>query len=170
MSLRVAWGSDGSGARHRRAGTAEKDLEAKFSKVLAENADRCSGLVAGDDFLSGIMKRFFTSILLVVLLALCSCASRSRGRQMIEKFFAEPSVPATYTTNLLRFEYVMGHIEGFNSFMMDKGNQPEPYIHWFTEETFAAERDGYLAGVAAAYDAWLHYSRTNVPKVQKILR
>jgi len=30
----------------------------------------------------------------------------------------------------------------------------------------AADRDGYLAGVATAYDAWLHYSQTNTVKAR----
>ena len=107
------------------------------------------------------MKLLLTLYFVVALLPLCSCALRSRSRQMIERFFTEPSVPSTYSTNALRLGYVVAYIEGFNSFMVGRGNRPDPYATWLTEQALAAERDGYLAGVAAAYDAWLHYSQTN---------
>src|SRR2546425_11130177 len=97
------------------------------------------------------MKLLLTLFLVVALLPLCSCASRSRSRQMIEQFFTEPKVPSSYSTNALRLGYVVAYIAGFNSFMAERGNRADPYSTWLTAEALAAERDGYLAGVAAGY-------------------
>ena len=81
---------------------------------------------------------------------------------MVGNFYREPQVPAPYSTNAsVHIEYVCAHIEGFNTFMAHRGSQPERYVNGYTEEVIAADRAGYLAGVADAYDAWTQYSRTN---------
>ncbi|MGC3960657.1 MAG: hypothetical protein QM813_22800 [Verrucomicrobiota bacterium] len=107
------------------------------------------------------MKPLLSLFLAVIILSMCSCASRSRYRAM-QKFYTEPPVPMAYDTNAwIRLGYVAAHIEGFNAYMAGRGNRPDPAVQSLTVEALAADRDGYLAGVAAAYDAWLQYSRTN---------
>src|SRR5437867_435181 len=98
----------------------------------AHRVQVCNQMPSGAGSLSlglGIptMKLLLTLFLVVALLPLCSCASRSRSRQMIEQFFTEPKVPSTYSTNALRLGYVVAYIAGFNSFMAERGNRPDPY-------------------------------------------
>jgi hypothetical protein len=107
--------------------------------------------------------KLHTIIFVVALLCVCGCASHSRSRDMVEKFYREPAVPPAYTNAWTHASYVIAHIYGFNDFMALRGSQPD----WtygpggVTLEIQAAERDGYLAGVTAAFDAWQQYSRTN---------
>jgi len=109
------------------------------------------------------MKYVQILLAIVALQVLCGCASRVRYREL-QAFYIKPSVPAMYATNAwLNAGYAVANIEGFNAFMARRAKHPADdwVVKGLTSEAISADRDGYLAGVAAAYDAWLAYAKTN---------
>ncbi len=81
----------------------------------------------------------------------------------MQTFYTEPkSTP--YGTNDVAFDstYRIAHVLGYNDFMAGRGSQPDRYP--LSGGAARAERDGYLAGAAAAFDAWHAYSMTNATR------
>lgn len=94
-----------------------------------------------------------------VCLFICGCTLH---RNRAEGAWSEVEVTPYDTNSMLRATYRIAHIMGYNDFVSRRGAALEKYPE--SGDAATAERDGYLAGIAAAYDTWHASSITNAAK------
>jgi hypothetical protein len=95
---------------------------------------------------------------LASLISLAGCASRPRDYLKAEDV---PSVTPHHTNDVANSVYRFGYVKGYDDFMACRSGRKWSLLM----DPLEAERDGYLAGVAAAYDRyWQQFWRTNTIK------
>jgi hypothetical protein len=103
--------------------------------------------------------RYLTHISLLVSLS-CVLGCASRPKEYL-KYDDVPKITPYHTDEVAEAVYRMGFAFGYNDFMASHAKRKTR----LGLDPPQAERDGYLAGVAAAYDAWdkhwQEYWRTN---------
>jgi hypothetical protein len=104
------------------------------------------------------MRHFETVSVIASLLFVAGCASRPQGYLNYEHV---PTVTPYQTNEVANSVYRLGYSFGYEDFMAMHAKRQRQVI----SDPAEAERDGYLAGVAAAYDVWdrqrQEYWRTN---------
>ena len=81
------------------------------------------------------------------------------------KFTSEEQLPKVTPYDrdeLARLTYLFAYTSGYKDFLKERGDE----IYHPPGTVAPAERDGYLAGVAAAFDARTEYYRTNTTRVK----
>jgi len=104
------------------------------------------------------MRHFEIVFAIASLLFVASCASRPQGYLKYEDV---PTVTPYHTNEIANSVYRLGYSFGYEDFMATHAKRQRQ----MTSDPAEAERDGYLAGVAAAYEVWdrkrQEYWRTN---------
>jgi len=111
------------------------------------------------------MQRLKSIFVLISLSCVVGCASRP---QSYLKYEDVPTVTPYHTNEVAEAVYRTGYAFGYEDFMASHAKQKTR----LPEDPPQAERDGYLAGVAAAYDLWdrhwQEFWRTNTEQLIEI--
>ena len=104
------------------------------------------------------MRSIQVSLAVLVAFAICGCASHHHFSRF--RFENRKLLPQTtpYDTNAVaRSDYRLAYTFGYQDFLRAQGDRDL----WIFDEPQGPGRDGYLAGIAAAFNARAEYWRTN---------